>query len=170
MITAERDPAVVVPPAARRSRWGLGVLGVLIAGVVLVVRSLLPGEPATDHQATGFTESEPVAAEPAAVPPRVALPPSEPAEPPPAALVAVDPVLDMEDTLAHVDEALRACARTAGRRITVDLSVSANGTRFDSVLILPAEANVDRCVREILEPLRFRAHSSATTFIKRYQP
>lgn len=167
---AERNPAVVSPPAARRSRQALGALGVLAAGVVLVVRSLLPGEPAADNQAAAFTKSEPVAAEPAAEPPRFALPPGEPADPPPAALVAVNPVLDMEDTLTHVDEELRACARTAGRRITVDLAVSANGTRFDSVVIMPADANVDRCVRELLEPLRFRAHSSATTFIKRYQP
>lgn len=105
-------------------------------------------------------------------------------EPPsPAPLARVDPaparpdappvpsdIHDMNRALELAADSLHGCARKSGRAVTVELTVAADATRFSQVSVLMADPATDRCVREILEPLRFAAQPSSTTFFTRYEP
>ena len=177
--TASRPELIAGPASGAASpvagSWrsiALAVLGTLLVAVV-VVSALLPAAP-----------QEPIADRtlaPAAVTPPADLGPAPGPTIAPVNLVAqrVRPPLrpddepiqaDMGATLDRVSEPLHACAREAGRRVTVELSVEADATRFAAINVLPAEPAQDRCVRAVLEPLRFVAEPSASTFIIRYQP
>ena len=159
MAPDDAGPSLVPRPATSRTGPLLGVLGLLAVSAAIAVWSLLPGPPAANSPAATVAQESSVAEKP-----RVS---SEPAAPAPA---AGEQPIDLEGTLARVAGSLNACARTAGRRLSVELAVEAGADRFASIMVLPTEAAVDRCVREILEPVRFLSQPSSTTLITEYRP
>ncbi|MCY1013402.1 hypothetical protein OV079_49325 [Nannocystis pusilla] len=75
------------------------------------------------------------------------------------------PLVDLETALDRAGEPLRACAREPGQLVSIELAVEAGATRFTRIDVRTTETTADRCVRGILERLRFAARPSASAFI-----
>lgn len=156
-------PAGPAPaPAGRR----LHLLAVTV-GAVLVAGLALLAHRVDDHAPPNGTEASALAdrtERPAPRPPAT----SPPVAPPAIAEQAVE--ADMATVLSRAAGSLQACARTAGRSVTVELAAEAGASHFTSINILPADPALQHCIRDVLEPLRFAAPASTITSIKRYRP
>jgi serine/threonine protein kinase len=163
----------VTPPPGLRRQGIAFAAGSLLAGLAVWMFTApheptaepLPPSPALVHVAPEPHEPAPEPAPPSPALARVAPAPARPVTPP-------DPsdIPDMKRALELAADSLQACARRSGRAVSVELAVMTGATRFTSIDVLFADPASDRCVREILEPLRFATQPAETTFVNRYQP
>ena len=155
-------PALQPPPVhGRRHAWlAIAALGLVVVAFAFIVR------PRTD---TASSETVRTADVPVTPPQRTAVPPDAPTPAAPA-VVPVSPPPNMTTVLAGATSELGTCAKAAGRGVTVELATDAGASHFTTIKVLPPEPALERCVRDVLEPLRFAAQSTATTTITRYRP
>lgn len=153
-------PAVEPSPthSHRRSWLIVALLGAVLVALAAIVR------PIADAAETSSDVTAPLPSQPRALVPPDAATKAAPALAP----VPAEP--DAATLLAGAEGSLRACAKAAGRGVTVELAADAGASHFTTIKVLPPEPALERCVRDVLEPLRFAAQPSATTTITRYRP
>lgn len=157
LVDIPRPETAAAEPSVQARRWWLAALAAIVIAAIFAVQASWSGHTTSTQTPVG----PPSHAEPTK--PRIE-PAAEPAKAP------EEVALDMDSALARAAGSLGACARGAGRRISVELTVNAGGARFASITVLPADASVECCVREILEPVRFRSQPTATTLMTEYRP